>query len=289
MVRRTSKKWSVFVSPPNVRSDGFGVGMRFFRVVSNALGFSGFLFALSLTISGCAVDREFTFPVGSEKVLVQVKVQEDLVIKPIHVVYRSSECLRESYNAKGEKIYRRGVKVSSLKPEQVGSSGLYQANVPVDGGGGCQWRLSNMTLDVDYKYPEIFGGNARSGSCGGLTVIFDEDNGPRGGPNFEVEGDLHLKEDYYPWLSERFLGGYRKRVNLLGDGDIFLNYKAKNAKVVLFEPVLYLDWNVYSVGPKVKAKGNQGIVTYPDGSTVMGVSPDHRRMQCLRLNTSCES
>ncbi|MBD8569213.1 hypothetical protein IFT86_09340, partial [Pseudomonas syringae] len=81
----------------------------------------------------------------------------------------------------------------------------------------------------------------------------------RSGSSIEVDGDLTIKRDYYPWIDEEFLGRYIKSVNLLGAGGIYLGYEALQARKVYFEPVLHSDFVLYSAGPKKKKK-----VTTPD-------------------------
>ncbi|WP_447749002.1 hypothetical protein [Pseudomonas nicosulfuronedens] len=116
-------------------------------------------------------------------------------------------------------------------------------------------------------------------------MIFDDNYSPRGGADVKVDGDLLLKENYYPWVDEEFLGQYRKRVNLIGPGKIYSMFKAPKAKLVYFEPNLYSKFVVYSAGPKVKVKGNGTVFMYPDGSEGSDgrSTPDIRRLDKIRL------
>lgn len=93
-----------------------------------------------------------------------------------------------------------------------------------------------------------------------------------------------IKKDYYPWVDEDFLGGYRKRVSLVGEGDIYLSYQALQARKVHFEPILHPDFVLYSAGPQVKKEGNYTSFTYPDGSIVADGKwhPDFLRLQTIR-------
>jgi hypothetical protein len=101
----------------------------------------------------------------------------------------------------------------------------------------------------------------------------------------EVEGNLMIKKDYYPWIDEEFLGPYKKTVSLTGEGDIYLSYQALQTRQVYFEPVLHSGFAVYSAGPKIKKEGNHTAFTYPDGSTSADgrSKPDFRKLQAIRL------
>ena len=95
-----------------------------------------------------------------------------------------------------------------------------------------------------------------------------------------------LKKDFYPWISERFLGGHRKAIHIRGDGGIYDIYEAPRARVIYFEPVLHSDYLSYVVQPRVKKPGNHAIITYPDGSIQADGrrwGPDFRKLQAIRL------
>ena len=155
----------------------------------------------------------------------------------------------------------------------------------MDGGGACQWRLSNVTFGVAYTDPTSFGETVSYGGGGGVVVIFDHNNSPRGGADFKVKGDLTIKKDYYPWVSEAFLGGYKKHVSLAGEGNLYLKYQALQARQVFFEPVLHSNYLVTSEGTKVHKVGSFIKFTYPDGTVVAdgSHSPDLRKLQTIRL------
>lgn len=100
-----------------------------------------------------------------------------------------------------------------------------------------------------------------------------------------MEGDLIIKEDYYPWLKKRFLGGERESAGFKGNSQYFyLMYKALNAKNIYFEPIVHSDFIVRSEGPKVKAPGNYTRIIYPDGSIEEDGrnGPDFEKLQAIR-------
>ena len=121
---------------------------------------------------------------------------------------------------------------------------------------------------------------------GGVIVIFDDNLPQRRSmyPPKKIEGDLIVGKEYYPWVDEQFLIRHEKQAWLVTDGDIFLTYKAKEARKVTFEPLLHADYVVYSEGPKVKREGNYTRFTYPDGSVVADgdSKPDFDKLQAIR-------
>ncbi|NWB27834.1 hypothetical protein HX886_12815 [Pseudomonas gingeri] len=140
---------------------------------------------------------------------------------------------------------------------------------------------------MTYADPTRFGENVTWGAGGGVVVMFDHNNSPRGGSGIKVDGDLTIKKDYYPWTSETFLGRYTKDINLAGEGDIYLMYRALQARQVYFEPIVHSDFMVSSEGTKVHKVGSFISFTYPDGSVVADgrSKPNFRKLQAIRLAT----
>jgi len=244
------------------------------------------MITLFTSLSGCAMDRSLAPPPNSELMTITVKVPKELEAETLEVMYRSPICKRITSGASGQRIELQGYHGIDVQLQQQGQSDLYEAKLPMDGGGACQWRLSNVIFGVAYSNPAQFGENVTYGAGGGVVVKFDHNRGLRSaGMPIEVEGDLMIKKDYYPWLSEAFLGGYRKQISLTGEGDIYLGYQALQARRVYFEPVLHSKFTVYSIQPKEKKEGNHTAFTYPDGSTSADgrSKPDFRKLQAIRL------
>jgi len=243
------------------------------------------LLTLFVSLSGCAKDYGLASPPDSEQITVTVKVPKELAAETMQVMYRSTLCTFTDYTASGRPYQRDGHQSVDIQPMRQGQSDLYEAKLAMDGGGECRWRLSNVTFGVIYVNPTRFGANVTYGAGGGVVVIFDHNNSPRGGADMEVDGDLTIKKDYYPWISEVFLGGYRKHISLVSEGDIYLMYEALQARRIYFEPILHSNFAVTSVQPKVKKKGNHTSFTYPDGSvSADGRSdPNFRKLQGIRL------
>jgi len=240
---------------------------------------------LFFILSGCAKDYSLAPPPDSEQIIVTVKVPKELTAETMQVMYRSTLCTFTDYTASGRPYQRDGHQSVDIQPERQGQSDLYEAKLAVDGGGVCRWRLSNVTFGVTYENPESFGESVSSGAGGGVVVVFDQNNSPRGGTGIPIEGDVTINKDYYPWLKEAFLGGYSKRISLVGEGGIYLSYQALKARRVYFEPVLHSKLTVYSVQPKIKKNGNHTSFIYPDDSISADgrSSPNFRKLQAIRF------
>ncbi|MCE4069480.1 MULTISPECIES: hypothetical protein [Pseudomonas] len=246
------------------------------------------LLAMLSSLAGCASDRRLAPPANSEKVTVRIKVPAELKAETMKVIYRSILCTFTDHSAYGDSYQRDGYQNMDIQPVQQGQSDIYEAKVAKDGGGDCQWKLSNVTFGVTYRDPDRFGENVVYGAGGGVVVIFDDNASPRGGANIKINGNLTIKESYYPWLNEGFIGGHKRDVNLLGEGyDYYLMYHAPNAQIISFEPELHSGFIAYSIGPKEKKKGNFVTFKYPDGSIeeASRAKPDFRRLEAIRLAT----
>ncbi|WP_122857019.1 hypothetical protein [Pseudomonas viridiflava] len=244
---------------------------------------------LLISLSGCAKDYGLAPPVGGEKITVTIKVPKDLKAENMRVMYRSPVCTFTGHTGNWVAYKREGYQKLDLEPLRVGESDLYEAKLPVDGGGACQWRLSNVTFGVAYEKPEQFGDGITYGAGGGVVVVFDHNKPSRSGSSIEVDGDLTIKKDYYPWVSETFLGQYTHHINLMGEGDIYLGYKALKAKSIYFEPVLHSHFILYSVEPKEKKKGNYTAFTFPDGSVVADGRPNSKFLKLEAIRKAAEA
>jgi len=220
-----------------------------------------------------------------EKILVQLKLSEALKPKAMELLYRSKLCKHTTSSASGKPIELDGYNEIEVELSSNGGSLLYY-EVPLEAGTACDWKLSSIAFGVEYDGDGRFGHKLRYVRGGGLVVSFD-DHTARRASNFpkKITGDLVLKQDYYPWVAERFIGGYEKTIRLAGDGYGYATFIAPTARNIYFEPVLHVDFPVFSVGPKVKAKGNRTVFTYPDGSVAVHALtvPMFKKLQAIRL------
>ncbi|MCX2900421.1 hypothetical protein [Pseudomonas mandelii] len=242
------------------------------------------LLFIMILLSGCTKDYSLAPPADSEKINITVKVPVELEVETLEVMYRSSICKRITHGASGQRVELDGYHAIDMPLQRQGSTDLYSADLPIDGGGACKWHLGNVTFGVAYENPSRFGETVTYAGGGGVVVMFDHNNSPRGGADFQVDGDVLIRKEYFPWLHERYIGGYRKSISLAGAGHIYLQYRALNARKVYFEPVLHSDFLVTSKGTKVHKIGDFIKFTYPDGSVVAEsqARPDYYKLQTIR-------
>ncbi len=260
--------------------------MAEYRQTHKPLRICAALLTLFASLTGCAKDQSLAPPVNSEQVIVRIKVPTELKAETIKVMYRSTLCTFTDHNAYGEPYHRDGYQNMEIDPAQLDNSDIYEAKLSIDGGGACQWRLSNVTFGVSYRELERFGKDVSFGAGGGVVVIFDNNASPQGGANVKVDGDLTIKENYYPWVDEGFIGGHKKDVSLLGEGyDYYRMYQAPSAKLISFEPILHSGFLMYSTGPKEKKKGSFATFNYPDGSIerIARAKPNFHKLETIRL------
>ena len=253
-----------------------------------ALNLGGCLLLFSLT--GCAQNQNstqaFSPPPGGEQVTVTVKVPQDLAADTLRVMYRSQKCQVKRSGADWTTYEEDGYHAIEVVPQRQGSSDLYVAELDRSGGGACQWNLSNVTFGVHYENTAQFGGGVKYASGARVVVVFDN-NIPQERtmyPIRDVEGDVYISRDYFPWVSEIFLEERRAIVELYG-GDKLVIYRALNAKGVKFERVLHGDLVVRTIGVKVRGQGEKAENIYPDGSREFSnYDPDLRRLKAISVN-----
>jgi hypothetical protein len=247
------------------------------------------IFALLLigctSLNGCAKDMSFIPPTENEFVTVKVKADSMLSVDPMRVMYRSGICKHVTHNGDGVPFEMEGFHAIDRQLQYDNKSELYEIRLPVNGGGQCGWRLSNVTFGVTLGKPEFFGTNASAGGGGGVVVVFDHNNSQRGSRGIKVSGDLILRKDYYPWVDEDHIGGYRKTIKLIGESRPYLEYYAPQARLVYLEPIVHYKYVLNSIGPKAKVPGNYTTHTYPDGGIYSDGKwhPNFKRLEAIRL------
>ncbi|WP_259753312.1 hypothetical protein [Pseudomonas sp. GCEP-101] len=239
---------------------------------------------LLFSLSGCAQTAVFSPPSNSEVVTVTVKVPKDLAADTMRVMYRSEKCpSKESADGKPYEI--DGFYPIDVEPRQVGQSDLYEAKLARDGGGACQWKLSNVTFGVHYENTAQFGESVKYGRGGGVIVIFDNNRPQRRSMESIVEasGDIQIKKDYYPWLVEIHLHEPQSIINILGDQDVF-TYKTNDTNKITFEPKLHSEKTVKTIGAKSRDKIDLPKIIYPDGSEITDDTgePDLGKLQSIK-------
>lgn len=242
---------------------------------------------LVTSLSGCARDYSMAPLPGGEKVTISLKISEELEPDIMSVMYRSNICQRTTFDGDGRPEALDGYNGYEMKFSRQGQSGDYKAELFVDGGGPCGWRLSNVVFGVAYSVPNRLGENVVAGTGCTVVVVFDHNNAQLQVSDFKVVTGPELKivEDYYPWINESFIGGYIKRASSSGERRGILMYETRQARSIYFEPVLHSDYVVTSVAPKKHAIGEFLRFSYPDGTLESDGQPvpNFRKIQQIRM------
>lgn len=250
------------------------------------------LLLLMISVNGCAADRSLSPPREGEKVTFTIKVPAELKPYDMSVMYRSAKCQRGGHDANGEPEMLDGHSSFETVFQPGQPENMYKATLFVNGGGPCEWRLSNVMFGVTYRDSSRFGENALVGGGGGVIVVFDHNNPQLSvGRRVAVEGsELKIVKDYYLWLNERYTGGYVKRASLSGYGSGYLTYEARQARNVYFELVFHPGFVVTSVAPKKHAVGDFIKFFYPDGTVESDPEgrPNFKKMQEIRLRAEAK-
>lgn len=224
---------------------------------------------LLVNLEGCAqaISRDFSPPPSGETVSVTVKVPKDLAANTMRVMYRSEKCPISRSDGDGNRYKIDGGYAIEIEPKRQGQSDLYEARLPRDGGGTCQWKLSNVTFGVHYESTSQFGREVEFAGGGKVIAVFDYNMPQQLSMHgfVDASGDIVIKAEYFPWVSEIFLNGHRKVVEIYGR-QRFLTYRSLSARKVLFEPILHADMVVKTIGVKSMGKGEKVENIYPDGT-----------------------
>ncbi|WEK28264.1 MAG: hypothetical protein P0Y58_15240 [Candidatus Pseudomonas phytovorans] len=247
--------------------------------------------SITFAVDVSAQSDELSPDVDGEKVILRVKVPSELAAREVEALYRSTVCTSVAYDVDGDPYKRDGYRRLDVQSVREGDTNVLRTELPVDRGGRCRWRLSNVTFGIKYGETSQFGESVAYGGGGGVIVLFDRSNSPGSGTAIKVEGDVDIRPDYYPWLSERFIGGYRKAAYLATNRSPYVRYLALSARRVNFEPVFHSGYLVRSVGPKIQRKGDFAIFHYSDGSssTEGWGEPSFRKLQAIRKAAELES
>ncbi|WP_296284170.1 hypothetical protein [Pseudomonas sp.] len=133
--------------------------------MARALPLSLACLLMLLSLGGCAQNRahELAPPPGGAQVHFSIKVPQDLAANPMRVMYRSEKCPATRSGADWTTYQEDGRHTIEVLPQRQGASDLYTADLAVEGGGACEWQLSNVTFGVHYANPSRFGPDVKSG------------------------------------------------------------------------------------------------------------------------------
>jgi hypothetical protein len=141
------------------------------------------------------------------------------------------------------------------------------------GGGGCQWKLSEVTIGIEYATTEHIINSAEIGTAVGFRIAFDEEADPAQ-DNTLATNPFTLSPTYYPVIREWGPPENKTTLSLFGWVNID-SYRmeignTENAKIT-FAPIVDEAKVVKMVAPDIhKQEGRGWRIEYPDGSVTWG-------------------
>ncbi|WP_261804221.1 hypothetical protein [Serratia marcescens] len=197
-------------------------------------------FLVSILNTGCAetIDRTLTPPSDTHWVNVDVKNPSPWTRPfPLEVLYISNTCKRHFLSMRdGTRYEKVGYNPMKIPLQQQGNSNIWRARVAMNGGGSCDWKLSEFDLGIEYTDATHLGKDLVPGTAVGATIAFD-DLASQNGQFKPIIGDVNLTPKYYPYIREWNMDKKRKELTLLGRKS-FISIRTFTPQYIAFEPVL---------------------------------------------------
>ena len=236
----------------------------------NSLSLLQFLFLLS----GCAqaTDRTLSPPSNSDWINVEIKNPSQYTKPfPLEVLYVSTTCKRNLMSMRNGQPYEKvGLNPIKIPLLEKNSSGVWIAKIAKDGGGRCNWKLSEFNLGIEYVDATHLGKELVPGTAVGATIAFD-DNATKNGRFKPFENpELVLSPAYYPLIQTNKRISANDMLNLFGEKDFMQIKMISHVKViqVIFQPTLDESKLVRMIAPKEHKVGAFYKIAYPDGTVV---------------------
>ncbi|MDE9487637.1 hypothetical protein [Xenorhabdus bovienii] len=228
-------------------------------------------------IQGCAQNDSFSPPINGEHVHFMATLPDELDALPISAMYRSKICRKERRTANMKPYSVPGFHHATY-PLSIGQSNQVEVSVPKEGGGKCDWKLSNITFEVKLKDTSKIA-PLIDDNFGFETTFVIDGNAPQefDGGYIKKTGNLNEEITLFPLLRERFLGGHSQSFYLVGEHDV-MTYKMDNGRKihlnVLYEKNFLTHWN------GGKNQDADTSMTYPDGTIIYNgdVIPDFDKL-----------
>ncbi|NLS55074.1 hypothetical protein [Hafnia alvei] len=225
-------------------------------------------------LNGCAqaTDRTLSPPSNTEWVNIEIKNPSPYTKPfPLEVLYVSTTCKRKLMSMRDGQHYEKvGLNPIKIPLQEKNSSGVWIAKIAKDGGGKCNWKLSEFNLGIEYVDTTHLGKDLVPGTAVGATIAFD-DNATKNG-RFKVfeNPELVLSPAYYPLVQTNKRISANDMLNLFGENDFMQIKMVSPAKAiqVIFKPTLDESKLVKMIAPKEHKVGAFYKIIYPDGTVV---------------------
>ncbi|MEM8130149.1 hypothetical protein Q4R22_14375 [Morganella morganii subsp. sibonii] len=238
---------------------------------------------LPVILTGCAYSTTLSPPADSRNIHFSATVPADLESLPLSAMYRSKKCTRTRTSGSGKSYEVPGFN-SAKYPLSVTASGDVTADIPVNGGGYCDWQLSNIKFEVKLKNPQKIEPKITKNHSFETVFIIDN-NAPQAfnGGYISHQGDFNNSLILFPFISEYFLNGHKKTIEVIGESDM-LTYRLSGTDnihlTVNYESDMLSRWT----GVKEKKEGNSPTIAYPNGEIDSDPKsyPDYKKLLKIR-------
>lgn len=225
------------------------------------------LFSIIIMIQGCAPrsDKNKTLspPVDTKWVTVGIKLPEGIEALPLNVLYRSDICQRARYNSAGEKYYISGFNPNAVALKQQGNSDIYQTKIALNGGGSCQWQLSEIWMSIRYKKRLNTDSDFEAIPSHKLILIFNNHKYNEGETIRNLIQNEKIELNYYPVFINNKVSN-EKKITLFNHWNRSQYILVNNERNILFTPIYHKD-NITRVDiPRELEKDI--IIYYSDGT-----------------------
>lgn len=240
------------------------------------------IFTFPFLLAGCDKDESLKPPPDGEMVSVIAKMPADSKILPLGIMYRSTTCLKSRKNSNGDVVKEPGYHFIEKEFNPVSGDSIFNLEISRDGGGQCNWRLSNITLGFNLKEPPSDKDEKSENIPIKEIVVFDGNSPQRLSGSYEViNGNVTLKGDYFPLITKRRGIGSPVEYSIVRSSPDVI-YKSTSAKEVVFEPRLHFLKTLHATEPAVQKVGEYISVLYPDGTIENGpYFPNYKKLQLL--------
>ena len=216
-----------------------------------------------LALNSCVLSKNISPSPDGRTVKVAVVKPADIDILPMDVIYRSEICRDKVFTSTGAITSRAGYHLLTIPFKPEPGSGIVSNSVALDGGGQCEWKLSNIRFQFKFSDMTKFGTDIKYNIPSDIVYAFDNNSPPRGNGHYEdVYGDIKIKNDYYPLVIYDRIIEHEKTLSL--ESEKMLTYRVHDGISIFFEPHVYSDKLVRILGPE--KIGDNTLSIYPDGT-----------------------
>lgn len=222
-----------------------------------------------LALSSCALSEDLSPPPDGKTVKIAVVKPNDIDILPMDVIYRSEKCRDKVFTSMGAITSRAGYHLLTVPFNQEKGNNIVSNNIALDGGGQCEWKLSNIKFYFQYQDITQFGTKVTENTPDDIVFVFDRNAPPRGDGHYEnVSGHVVIKKDYFPTVLNGFARNGMDVIYI--QGQPMLTYRVHEPNSIVFKPVFHSDMIVNAIPPAKKGDGY--TLYYPNGEKII----DHR-------------